>query len=59
MILSRHRLIDAPLYPFTGVRPCLSVNCQSKADVHLAPDVTLPAVLAVNAESWVYTAVYY
>lgn len=37
-------------YPFTGVRPCLSVNCQSKAEVHLAADVTFPAVLAVNAE---------
>lgn len=37
-------------HPFTDVRPCLSVNCQSKAEVHHAAVVTFPAVLAVNAE---------
>lgn len=33
------------LLPFTG----FSVNCQSKAEVHLTADVTIPAVPAVNA----------
>lgn len=37
-------------YPSTGVRPCLSVNCQSKAEVHVDADVTSPALLSVNAE---------